>query len=36
MKDDSEIWMVIIQVNGGYDSGNAYSRKIVGSLFNDA
>lgn len=36
MNEDSEIWIVIIQVNGDYDSGNVYSRQIVGSLFNDA
>lgn len=36
MKKVSEIWIVIIQVNGDYDSGNVYSRQTVGSLFNDA
>ena len=36
MNEGSETWIVIIQVNGDYDSGNVYSRKIVGSLFNDA
>lgn len=36
MNEVSEIWKVIIQVNGDYDSGNVYSRQIIGSLFNDA
>lgn len=36
MNEVSEIWIVIIQVNGDYDSGNVYSRQTVGSLFNDA
>lgn len=36
MNEGYEIWIIIIQVNGDYDSGNVNSRQIVGSLFNDA
>ena len=36
MNESSEIWIVIIQVNSDYDSGNVYSRQIVCSLSNDA
>lgn len=36
MNEGAEIWIVTIQANGNYDSGNVYYRRTLSFLFNKA